>query len=79
MPKLPYIPNSAPFTAEQRAWLNGYLVGLFSEAEAEVDVTVQPKVNIDQVGGSETVIVTLVDGTDYDLSAPATATVTIAP
>lgn len=46
---------------------------------AFIDVTVQPKVNIDMVGGSETVIVTLVDGTDYDLSAPATATVTIAP
>ncbi len=46
---------------------------------AFIDVTVQPKVNIDQVGGSETVIVTLVDGAAYDLSAPATATVTIAP
>jgi len=46
---------------------------------AFIDVTVQPKVNIDMVGGSETVIVTLVDGAAYDLSAPATATVTIAP
>jgi hypothetical protein len=46
---------------------------------AFIDVTVQPKVNQDMVGGSETVIVTLVDGAAYDLSAPATATVTIAP
>jgi hypothetical protein len=46
---------------------------------AFMDVTVQPKANIDMVGGSETVIVTLVDGAAYDLSAPATATVTIAP
>ena len=46
---------------------------------AFVDVTVMPKVNVDMVGGSETVIVTLVDGAAYDLSAPATATVTIAP
>jgi len=46
---------------------------------AFIDVTVQPKINIDMVGGSETVIVTLVDGADYDLSAPTTATVTIAP
>jgi len=46
---------------------------------AFIDVTVQPKVNFDAVGGSETVIVTLVDGADYDLSAPTTATVTIAP
>ena len=46
---------------------------------AFIDVTVQPKANVDMVGGSETVIVTLVDGAAYDLSAPATATVTIAP
>jgi sulfite reductase (NADPH) flavoprotein alpha-component len=33
MPKIPYIPSSAPFTAEQRAWLNGYLTGLMSDAD----------------------------------------------
>lgn len=27
---VPVIPESAPFTAEQRAWLNGFLAGLFS-------------------------------------------------
>jgi sulfite reductase (NADPH) flavoprotein alpha-component len=27
---VPFIPDNAPFTAEQRAWLNGYLAGLFS-------------------------------------------------
>ncbi len=27
---VPVIPDSAPFTAEQRAWLNGYFAGLFS-------------------------------------------------
>ncbi|MEW6304771.1 MAG: assimilatory sulfite reductase (NADPH) flavoprotein subunit [Verrucomicrobiota bacterium] len=32
MKSVPYIPNSAPFTAEQRAWLNGYLAGLFANA-----------------------------------------------
>ena len=32
MPGVPYIPSSAPFTAEQRAWLNGYLAGLFADA-----------------------------------------------
>ena len=32
MNKLPYIPGSAPFTPEQRAWLNGYLAGLFADA-----------------------------------------------
>jgi sulfite reductase (NADPH) flavoprotein alpha-component len=27
---IPYIPESAPFTTEQRAWLNGFLAGLFA-------------------------------------------------
>jgi len=31
MPTLPYIPESAPFTAEQRAWLNGFLAGLLAQ------------------------------------------------
>ena len=30
MSTAPYIPDSAPFTAEQRAWLNGFFAGLFS-------------------------------------------------
>ena len=29
---VPYIPENAPFSAEQRAWLNGLLAGLFSKA-----------------------------------------------
>src|SRR6266566_8096540 len=32
MSQVPYIPSSAPFTPEQRAWLNGYLTGLFADA-----------------------------------------------
>ncbi len=31
---LPIIPDTAPFTLEQRAWLNGYLAGLFSRSAA---------------------------------------------
>ena len=34
MQTVPVIPDSAPFTPEQRAWLNGYLAGLFSRAPA---------------------------------------------
>jgi sulfite reductase (NADPH) flavoprotein alpha-component len=34
MVKIPTIPSSAPFTPEQRAWLNGYLAGLFTDATA---------------------------------------------
>jgi sulfite reductase (NADPH) flavoprotein alpha-component len=30
MTQIPYIPETAPFTAEQRAWLNGFLAGLYA-------------------------------------------------
>ena len=33
---VPFIPESAPFTPEQRAWLNGLLAGIFSSAPAAV-------------------------------------------
>jgi sulfite reductase (NADPH) flavoprotein alpha-component len=29
---IPYVPENAPFTPEQRAWLNGLLAGIFSNA-----------------------------------------------
>jgi sulfite reductase (NADPH) flavoprotein alpha-component len=31
---IPFIPDNAPFTEEQRAWLNGLLAGIFSSAPA---------------------------------------------
>ncbi len=30
---MPFVPEDAPFTPEQRAWLNGLLAGMFSERE----------------------------------------------
>jgi sulfite reductase (NADPH) flavoprotein alpha-component len=33
-PPVPFIPETAPFTAEQRAWLNGFLAGLFAQTSA---------------------------------------------
>lgn len=39
-PAVPYIPEDAPFSPEQRAWLNGFLAGIFSSAPAS-----QPAVN----------------------------------
>jgi sulfite reductase (NADPH) flavoprotein alpha-component len=30
--QVPYVPDNAPFTPEQRAWLNGLLAGMFSNA-----------------------------------------------
>jgi sulfite reductase (NADPH) flavoprotein alpha-component len=32
MQSIPSIPENAPFTSEQRSWLNGFLAGLFSQA-----------------------------------------------
>jgi len=34
MNKIPFIPENAPFTPEQRLWLNGFLAGLLSDAGA---------------------------------------------
>ncbi|GAA5140644.1 assimilatory sulfite reductase (NADPH) flavoprotein subunit [Prosthecobacter algae] len=35
MSRVPLIPESAPFSAEQRAWLNGFLAGLISRGESQ--------------------------------------------
>ncbi|KAA6458665.1 sulfite reductase flavoprotein subunit alpha [Acidobacteria bacterium AB60] len=40
---IPYIPDNAPFTPEQRAWLNGMLAGLFSNAPQPVVEARQPR------------------------------------
>ena len=32
--QVPFIPDNAPFTPEQRSWLNGFLAGLYSSAPA---------------------------------------------
>ncbi len=32
---VPYIPESAPFSEEQRQWLNGFFAGLFSAAPVD--------------------------------------------
>lgn len=44
MSQIPFIPENAPFTAEQRQWLNGYLAGYFSNAGGmqALDATIQP-------------------------------------
>ncbi|MEM6279274.1 MAG: assimilatory sulfite reductase (NADPH) flavoprotein subunit [Verrucomicrobiota bacterium] len=58
MKSLPVIPESAPFTAEQRNWLNGYIAGLISEADGAPAVSSKPKVRVpvlyaSQSGNSE--------------------------
>ena len=34
MPPIPLIPDNAPFNAAQRAWLNGFLAGLYGGSQA---------------------------------------------
>lgn len=38
----PYIPDNAPFTPEQRCWLNGFLAGLYSTATAATNPAADP-------------------------------------
>jgi len=39
---IPIIPDSAPFTPEQRAYLNGFLAGLFSRAPSSASAAAAP-------------------------------------
>ena len=39
---VPFIPENAPFTAEQRAWLNGLLAGLFSTSALPAAAPAKP-------------------------------------
>ena len=39
-PGVPLIPESAPFTPAQRAWLNGFLAGLYGEADPGAMATI---------------------------------------
>lgn len=44
--KIPFIPDNAPFTPEQRAWLNGYLAGLFANSGAPSALEVKSSLRI---------------------------------
>ncbi|HLP09722.1 MAG TPA: sulfite reductase subunit alpha [Opitutaceae bacterium] len=39
---VPFLPDNAPFTPEQRAWLNGFLAGIFSRADSAGAPRAQP-------------------------------------
>jgi len=39
---IPFIPDNAPFTVEQRAWLNGMLAGIFSATPAAANLPTRP-------------------------------------
>jgi sulfite reductase (NADPH) flavoprotein alpha-component len=39
---VPFVPDDAPFSKEQRAWLNGFLAGIFSSAPAPAVAKTEP-------------------------------------
>jgi sulfite reductase (NADPH) flavoprotein alpha-component len=43
---VPFIPENAPFTPEQRAWLNGFLAGIYSHAEPPTAAEPPPALKI---------------------------------
>lgn len=43
---IPYIPDNAPFSPEQRAWLNGFMAGIFSSTPSLVDAEVKASLRI---------------------------------
>jgi len=50
---VPFIPDTAPFTPAQRAWLNGFLAGIFSAAQPAVSAPAAVKVSVSVLFGSE--------------------------
>ena len=53
---VPCIPESAPFTVEQRAWLNGFLAGLFARqpGAAPAPAVATPSIPLTVLFGSQT-------------------------
>ena len=59
MTPIPYIPETAPFTPEQRAWLNGFLAGLLANQNAGQPV---PQLPAGPAANAEPLLVLLVLG-----------------
>jgi len=56
--QVPYVPENAPFSSAQRAWLNGFLAGLFSQQPIGAQAAPKPRVNVyfgTETGNSEAV------------------------
>jgi len=53
MQAVPFIPENAPFTSEQRSWLNGFLAGLYSSAPAVPVADPPPSLKIAVLYGSQ--------------------------
>ncbi|MDQ8199348.1 sulfite reductase subunit alpha [Pelagicoccus enzymogenes] len=50
----PFIPDTAPFSVEQRAWLNGFLAGMFSSQEGGKEPVVMEAKPVSILWGSQT-------------------------
>lgn len=50
----PFIPETAPFSADQRAWLNGFLAGIFTDAAAVVPQTATAPLKVSVFYASQT-------------------------
>jgi sulfite reductase (NADPH) flavoprotein alpha-component len=63
LPSVPFIPDTAPFTPSQRAWLNGFLAGMFCQTATAAGAAPpaeasKPKLNIlfgSQSGNAESI------------------------
>ncbi|MGB0370475.1 MAG: sulfite reductase subunit alpha [Opitutales bacterium] len=51
---VPYIPDNAPFTVDQRAWLNGFLAGMFSQQGGAAAEAAAPVVSATILFGTQT-------------------------
>src|ERR1700681_3622133 len=51
---VPYIPEDAPITPGQRAWLNGYVAGLYSYASPQILADAPQALRIALLYGSQT-------------------------
>ncbi|MEO0414198.1 MAG: sulfite reductase subunit alpha [Verrucomicrobiota bacterium] len=76
---LPLVPESSPFSPEQRSWLNGYVAALFGEggSAGSVSATEKQKVLVmyaSQSGNSEGLAEELGEMLSADFSAPVIST-----
>src|SRR5271166_3735533 len=52
-PSIPFIPDNAPFTPSQRAWLNGFLAGMFCQTTAPAGTEQHSRPSLSVLVGSQ--------------------------
>ena len=53
-PIIALLPEDAPFTRDQRAWLNGFFAGVLTQLAARSAATVFPKLSVPVIYASQT-------------------------